>query len=294
MRRGWLLLLALVVSPWAVLAAGQPSGSAAELVELLGRVGRSVERYYARAQSIICLETVSLRSLGYDLMADSTAARRLMYELTVAWDSSGGGAAPAARVQRKLIEVNGRPPRPKDKQGCTDPTPVSPDTLELLLPAKQHDYTFKVAGTGRINGRKAVMLDFRARVRGPIAAWAHEDRDDCFHVDMPGRQQGRVWIDVETDDILRIDERLTGAVDVRLSPKETKSRLALDVTFERLDSSTVYRPVTFKDPEETIMLPASADSVAVVRNSGVPRQRTSQRFSNYRRFTTDGRVVDDQ
>ena len=292
MRRGWLLMLALLVAPGALVAGAQSTGSASGLAEILIRVGRSVERYYARAQSIICVETVSLRTLGYDLMSDSTPARRLLFELRVAWEPSEDGAAPAARVQRQLIEVNSRPPRPKDKQGCTDPTPVSPDTLEMLLPAKQVDYTFKLAGNGRIGGRTAVMLDFRARQAGPIAARAHEDREDCYHVDMPGRTRGRVWIDAETDDILRIDEHLIGAVDVRVPQKMTRSRLALDVTFERLDSSTIYRPVSFTDPEETIMLPASADSLAVIRNSGVPRQRTTQRFSNYRRFTTGGRVID--
>ena len=100
-----------------------------------------------------------------------------------------------------------------------------------------------------------------------------------------------LWIDSDTGGVLRLDERLTGFVDVRVPGRDRKMNVPLDVTFERLDSSTNYRPVTFTSPDETLMLPSSADSLTVVRNSGVPRQRTSQRFTNYQRFTTEGRIV---
>jgi hypothetical protein len=63
------------------------------------------------------------------------------------------------------------------------------------------------------------------------------------------------------------------------------------MTIERADSSIEYRPVTFSNPDETWLVPVSIESVTVVRNAGVPRQRTRQLFSNYRRFTTAGRVV---
>jgi hypothetical protein len=292
MRRACLTLAALLAAPYALALGAQSAGRPGDgLAGLLASVGASVERYYARAQSVICTEAVTIQTLGYDLLADSNVARRLVYELRVAWDPREGDGVPEARVQRELLRVNNRPPRPKDKPSCTDPTPVSPDTLEMLLPSKQPEYTFALAGETRLRGRRATMLDYRARMPGPITVNAHDDREDCYQVDMPGRMRGRVWIDLETADVLRLDERLVGFVDVRVPATNRTSRMPLDVTFERLDSSTIYRPVTFTDPEETFMLPASAESMMVVRNSGVPRQRTSQRFSNYRRFTTSGRIV---
>lgn len=294
MRRALPLLLTFLVAPYALVGAAQQVGVGRSLGEWLAAVGASVERYYARAQSVICTETVTVQALGYDLMPDATASRRLVFELRVAWDPPEGGGVPEARVQRELIRVNNRAPRPKDKPSCTDPTPVAPDTLEMLLPAKQGDYIFTLAGPGRVNGRQVVMLDYRSRQAGPIAVKAHEDREDCYQVDMPGRTRGRVWIDTDTANVLRLDERLAGFVDVRVPGRDRKMKASLDVTFERLDSSTVYRPVIFTDPEETLLLPASSDSVAVVRNSGAPRQRTTERFSNYRRFTTEGRIVQDE
>ncbi len=286
-------MLILLIVPYALLQGAQ-SQTGQTLADALARVGAAVERYYARAQSVICTETVTLQTLNYDLMTDATLPRRLVYELRVAWSPAESGAVPEARVQRELIKVNNRAPRPRDKPACTDPTPVSPDSLEFLLPGKQGEYTFTLAGNGRLNGRAALLLDYRSREPGPISIKAHENREECYQVDMPGRTRGRVWIDVETAQVLRLDERLIGLVDVRLPSQQRRTRIPLDVTFERLDSSTVYRPVTFTDPDETIMLPSSAESLTVIRNSGVPRQRTSQRFSNYQRFTTTGRIVEDE
>ena len=40
------------------------------------------------------------------------------------------------------------------------------------------------------------------------------------------------------------------------------------------------------------MLPESIDTLQVIRNSGVPRLRIVQRFSNYKRFITAGRIVE--
>ena len=65
----------------------------------------------------------------------------------------------------------------------------------------------------------------------------------------------------------------------------------VSMTIERADSTIQYRPVVFHDPDETMMLPASIQSLTIIRNAGVPRLRTTQTFSKYQRFTTGGRVV---
>ena len=78
-------------------------------------------------------------------------------------------------------------------------------------------------------------------------------------------------------------------------PKAQARRPGLPTSFivERADSSIAYRVVAFHDPEETVMLPASIVSLQVIRNSGVPRLRTTQKFSKYRRFITGARIVED-
>jgi hypothetical protein len=259
-----------------------------DMPAMLSRLADSVAAYYARAQSVICEEVVLLQSLDYDLLSDDTPARRLLYELRVSWEPPPDGGVPEATVQRTLLRVNSRKPREKDRDACMDPKSVSPEPLAMFLPVNQPDYTFAVARQGKVDGREALMIDYRSREEGPVTATR---RDDCFSIQLPGRTKGRVWVDQETAEVLRLDERLTGMVDVTVPP-DPRHRSGPDrVVVERLDSSIVYSRVDFTDPDESIMLPASKVTLTVIRNSGSPRMRTTQRFRNYRRFITGGRIV---
>ena len=117
--------------------------------------------------------------------------------------------------------------------------------------------------------------------------------DDCVTVDLPGRTRGRVWIDAATDDVVRLDEHLTGMFEFPVPRARERPGGPPWMAIERADSSVKYRPVVFHDPDETIMLPASIESTTIIRNAGVPRLRTTQTFAGYRRFVTGGRVVKD-
>src|SRR5688572_20986679 len=110
MRRG-LAVLAGGVMTAVSLQASQRPGDPGELPSLLARLAESVTRYYARAQSIMCIETVRLQALGHDFLSDGSPTRRLDYELRIAWDRATAGRTPDATVQRQLVKVNGRTPR---------------------------------------------------------------------------------------------------------------------------------------------------------------------------------------
>ena len=273
----------------AAVAAAPPD--ARDVLVWMTRVGERVQQYYARAQSIICEETVRLEPLGPDLLPNGDHVRELVYELRVAWDAAEAsqGRTPEASVLRQLLTVDGRPPRPGDEPGCFDRKPVSPEPLGMLLPSRQTAFVFTWKGQGRESGRASVRLEYKsARVQPAEIVWT----GDCVSVDLPGRTRGRVWLDPATADVLRLDEELTGQFDVPVPRTNRRDvRLPASFTIERADSSTSYRAVTFRDPDETVMLPASIVSVQVIRNSGMPRLRTYQKFSKYRRFITGGRIV---
>jgi hypothetical protein len=256
---------------------------------LLARVGEQVEEYFARAQSVICKETVRVQSLGTDLLGDGSRARQVVADLRIAWlPASDADGTPEANVLRDVVSVNGRPPRPKDELGCMDPKPVSPEPLAMLLPNRQRDYAFTWAGIGRMDGRAAVMVDYRSLESGPVTVTRNED---CVSIELPGRSRGRVWIDQATGDVLRLDERLTGMFDVDVSPDPRRRWPTASWMIERADMSIRYKRVTFRNPDETLLLPASIDTVTIIRNAGVPRVRKTQVFSDYRRFVTEGRIV---
>lgn len=289
-RRSWraspLSLVALGVAAAATAAQPRPDVSI-DLAALLARIGERVEAYYARAQSLVCRETVRLQTLRPDLITDGSPARQLVYDLRVAWEPGTDGEANAS-ILRDIVTVNGRKPRPKDEPGCLDPMPVTPEPLAMLLPRKQSGYRFTWAGLSKVDGRAAAMIDYRSLETGDITV---RRNDDCIHIELPGRNRGRIWIDQETGDVLRLDERLTGMFDVSVPPDRSR-RIERDLwTIERAETSIRYKRVAFENPEETLVLPSSIDGITIIRNAGQPRIRTSQRFSDYRRFVTEGRIV---
>ena len=107
-------------------AAGQllPSSPVPDLVVLLTRVGQRVQQYYRRAERVVCVEQVTLQSLGNGFSPDDFA-RVLEYELRVEWGATtDGDLAPEAKVIRTLLKINGRPPKPNAEPGCMDPKGV--------------------------------------------------------------------------------------------------------------------------------------------------------------------------
>ena len=121
-----------------------------------------------------------------------------------------------------------------------------------------------------------------------------EGRDDCVSFDLDGGMRGRIWIDTETFDVLRLDQGLIGMVDIPL-PRIVTRRPGSDLrwTLERWDTTMRFTPVTFSSPDETLVLPSSLTSLRIARGSGQPRLRTTTDYKNYRRFLTGGRVVGD-
>ena len=142
----------------------------------------------------MCVEEVILRMIGYD-MQSSLPPRRLVYDLRIAWSDSLDGAAPEAVVHRDLLRVNNREPRAKDKPDCYDPVAISPDSMQMLLPHNQHQYTFAIAGSGRVDGRAALMIDYMPRERGEVTVQDQRRSRGLLAVDFPGYQRGRVWVD---------------------------------------------------------------------------------------------------
>lgn len=258
----------------------------------VARIGAYVARYYERAQSLMADEAVSVQPVGRDLAAVGFA-RRLLYELRVEWNPDAVGDESPATITRRLVTVNGRPPNPKDEPNCLDPKTASPEPLGFLLPERREKFTFRSAGVGRIDGRPALMVDYRSvKTEEPPTLTLEKHKDDeCVMFEIPGRSRGRVWADPETGEILRIDEQLTGMVDVPMSRKQQRVDLPVFWTIERADSSMTYRPVAFHDPEETIVLPSRVETLTVISGGGVQRMRITQTFSNYRRFITGTRVV---
>ena len=222
-------------------------------------------------------------------------ARIVESELRV--EPEGGEVAGEARVVREVRKVNGRPPRDKDKKnrdGCTDPNPLSSEPLAFLLPAHRSEYQFKAAGLAKERNRPAFRIDFASanRKSNPELIEDKLGHDDCFDWSGHIAESGRIWVDAETYDVLRVERSVGGPTSVRVPPPiQRRHHLDNYVVIMREDTTIRYRTVAFSDPDETLLLPESIESLSIL-TGGLQSTRRSQTYSEYKRFVGDSRVVE--
>jgi hypothetical protein len=262
---------------------------------LLERIGDRVARYYHRAQSLVCTETSTVQPISRDWSL-AGMARTVESELRVEMEDGDGSPLPEARLIRDIRRINGRQPRDRDKKdrsGCTDPDPFSPEPLAFLLPSHREQYRFTAVHEGRERDRAALIIDFQSANRTSRADLIEDPRghQDCFDWSGPIASTGRVWVDAVTYEVLRVDRYNDGPVDVRVpSALQRKHGLSAYVTLDRDDLSMRYKEIAFRDPDEIVLLPEAIDSLVIVRN-GLQSTRRTTAFRDYRRFLTTSRVL---
>lgn len=289
-RIGLVLLAALTVA----LATPADAQAPPTVDELLSRVGERIAEFYKRAQHVIVVETSRVQPIDFGYSPQGFAR---LVESEVHLEPDAGEVAGEARVVREVRKVNGRAPRDKDKKnrdGCTDPNPLSSEPLAFLLPTHRSEYQFKAAGTAKERNRPAFRVDFASIDRNSTLELIEDKQghDDCFDWSGHIAARGRVWVDAESYDVLRVERNVGGPVDVRV-PLRIQRRHHLDnrVVIMREDTTIRYRAVTFSDPDEVLLLPESIESLSVL-SGGLQSTRRSQIYSDYRRFVTDSRVVE--
>ncbi len=279
-----------VCGGWA--SAASPAGP--DLEALLARVGERVVEYYRRAQSVICIERATVQPIASNWSPDGLS-RTVESELSIEWNPRDGDGLPDATVNRTVRRINGRAPRPRDltdRTGCTDPEPMSSEPLAFLLPG-HHDYLFTAVREGEERDRPALIIDFKSADRTSHPELIEDERghDDCFDWTGPVATSGRIWVDADTYDVLRLERRMDGLVDVRV-PHALQRKYHLDssITIDRDAETLRYAPVRFTDPDEVLMLPRSIESMTVLRG-GLQSTRRTWSYKDYRRFVTSGRIV---
>jgi len=286
-RQRWATAAALGLLAVPVRAQAPP-----DIDTLLARVSARIAEYYTRAQRVICTEKSTVQPVGHDF-APAGFARVTESELRVESDPNADGAA---TVVRQLIKVNGRPPREKDKHdraGCTDANPLSAEPLAFLLPAHRSEYSFALGGPGKGKDRNTLIIDFRSSKPEGKGELSEDPRghEDCFHFDIPVVMKGRVWVDASSYEVVRVEQRMAGMAEISVPVKlQRRHNLGTSVVVERNDTTIRYQTISFHDPDESMLLPESIETLMVVRG-GLESMRSRQVFSAYRRFMTGGRIV---
>jgi hypothetical protein len=256
-----------------------PAAQAFELASMLSGLAERTQQYYDRFISIICTETVYQQDLRSNL-SPVGKPRMTVYELSVA-HASGSTDGAKFRVERLLQMVNGRPASRNQEPGCTDPKTGTPEPLEFLLAQNQKRYRFSVAdAAGGPAGSRAI--DF---VQSPPERVRITWKGSCFNAE-GGGHRGRVWFDPETFDILQVDVRLANPFLVPLPAGSFGPQPAVRV--ERWEGTLRFASVKFTQPDETVLLPESIETLSVFR--GAPSHRTSQKLTNFRRFLSESTI----
>jgi hypothetical protein len=258
-----------------------------DLDALLARVGLQLETHFDRTQSIIVTEVVSTRSFDR-MMQLSGLPRRYEYERRIEWGVADANGLPRVVVRRQLLSVNGRRAGPEDGNLCLAPQSEDDDPLSILLPARQREFAIALDEVDVVDGRQVARLTLTPR---EVSEGTVEFDGDCIRMELDGWYGRDVWVDVASGDVLRLDEQLLRRFEFR-EPADRPFASLRWVVLERDNTSIRYESVAFEDPAETLMLPRSIERSWASEGAGVvPRYFRSQRFENYRRFLTGGRLV---
>jgi hypothetical protein len=291
-RKAWDVVISVLGMAFLALSAGEAQ-EPANLEELLSHVGDRIAHFYTRALNIVCTERSTVQPIDSSNSPDGFA-RTVESEVRMEADAAAPGMV---SIVRKVRAVNGRVPRDEDhtdRAGCTDPGLRSPEPLTFLLPANRPQYEFKGPEPARDRNRNVLMIEFASRDRRsrPELVEDASGHEDCFDWTGPIASRGRIWVDAESFDVVRIERHLPGPVDVSVPfPIQRRYRLANWVTIVREDVSMRYKTVAFTDPPELLLVPESIDTYSVLRG-GLQSTRRNQTFSDYKRFVTAGRVVE--
>jgi hypothetical protein len=275
------VLLPVLCSGFVAFVVSTADADQATDADLLARLGAYVERYYARAQTIVATETVTVEPVSRRLKPEGPA-RTVVNEMRIEWDAQIGSEP---RAVRELLSAKGPRRGPPGQPDCLDPRSFTLEPLGFLLPANRDRFRFSTGRLETVSGVRARRIDYVPRSPDPPQTrWDGQ----CGWVDTFGRTRGSVWVDPATGEVLRFAERLSGNVDL---PGPEGDPNAPRFVAERADTTIEYKRVAFVEPDETLLLPSRVESVTFIRNSGVPRARVTRTFTDYRRFLTNGRIL---
>src|SRR5262249_51909324 len=252
LRRGSRQLVLIIAALIGGSGIGRPAAAPDHptLEAIVARVGGRVAAYYQRAQQLICLQRSTMVPTPRDWTIDGFA-RPVESELRVELEAMDQDRMPDARVTRQVLRVNGREPRERDKKdrsGCTDPTPTSPEPLAFLLPAHREAYLFTGVREVREQDRAALAIDFTSAHRSSHPELIEDElgHDDCFDWKGPIGVTGRLWVDAVSYDVLRLDRHVLGPTDVHVPERlQRKYQFGQWLTLERDDLSLRYKEVAF-------------------------------------------------
>jgi len=204
-------------------------------------------------------------------------------------------------VTRTLKSVDGKPTEQNklpQRSKCVDtnPQPAYADPLTFLLPKNQSNFIFSYEGEADLQGlRTAVVIITTPPVSEPVKI---VDKGDCFRLSRGLQRQGKIWIDLNTYDVLQLQWQLAESFRGKIPAGVAKFgifpvfRPSKELSYEKADTTIRFRPLTFQNPEQTLLLPRSSESTWILKGARIAGFRTATDYTRYRRFITSVEIKD--
>ena len=270
--------------------ADAPARGGERLERILEKAGEAVARYQSGLFRITFTET--LRDEELDREMRPKKSKEFVFETVVLREQLSGDEEDFyPKSVRRLKTVDGKPAKGERREPWYGYNVMS---LGLLLPQHRPLHEFALEGEERVGGRAAYRV--RAERPGQPPARAEWSRR-LLGVGLRFRAVAPVyyllWVDAENFDVLRYEMHL-------VAPFEFDSPRAFGafgpshrLRYTNQDYAVTFRRHTFKDPEQTLLVPDAAEWLTVIEGAQHPRLRATLRFTDYRRFRSDVNVIDE-
>jgi hypothetical protein len=265
------------------------------LARILERVGEGVARYQAGLFGITFSETLRQEELRENMTPKKS--KEFVFETVVLREELSADEEDFyPRVVRRLKSVGGRPVRDGGK-GAEPTSSFDVQSLGFLLPKNRQLFEFSLDGEETVGGRAAYRIRMLRPGEGePRVEWNRRLVGMSFRVSAPFVYL--IWVDAESFDVLRLESHLAAPFEFE-SPRTFgagpfgRFGPTRRLRYAAQDYSVRFRREQFKDPEQTMLVPESAEWLTVIEGAKRPRTRATLGFSGYRRFRSDVKVIEE-
>lgn len=271
-------------------AAPTPVPPDEKLARILERAGEAVAKYQAGLFHITFTETLRDEELRKDMTPKKS--KEFVFETVVLREALSEGEDDFyPKSLRRLKTVDGKPFKPGRRAPWYGHNVQS---LGFLLPKYRSRYEFTLEGEEQVAGRAAHRI--RALQPGqppPRVEWNRRLLGAWMSFRALAPTYVIVWLDAENFEVLRLETHLVAPFEFDSPRAFGAFGPSRHIRYANQDYAVTFRRQTFKDPEQTLLVPDTAEWLYVMEGAKHPRLRATIRFTNYQRFRSDVKVIEE-
>lgn len=271
-------------------AAPTPTPADEKLARILERAGEAVAKYQAGLFHITFTETLRDEELSKDMTPKKS--KEFVFETVVLREQLSGDEEDFyPKSIRQLKTVDGKPAKGNRRVPWYG---YNIQSLGMLLPKHRSLYEFTLEAEEQVGGRAAYRIRaLRPGQPPPKVDWQRRMMGMGMSFRALAPTYVLIWVDAENFDVLRLETHLVAPFEFDSPRAFGAFGPSRHIRYARQDYAVTFRRQTFKDPEQTLLVPAEAEWLYVMEGAKHPRLRATLRFTDYRRFRSDVKVIEE-